>query len=418
MIRLTFLDYRSRHEEITPFPRFQSSMHEQYQTTTTKYDSSLLKKLDNRRKPERTTPPRDPAQQAFSSSLDESRTKSSKAFDRSQKLQPLSLPIINTKQEYNESPVSGWGDNGTPSISPRSPYVFRRPSDSDPRSATERNERDKMGIPHRPLNSSSLKNGDDMNDYNRPDHGSYDQGYGENDLDFPAEETSGLRRLHIDDRVFRSEAYSPQSAAGQKRRASSPPREDQLPSLHTVGSQSDLFRRRESTSRSSPVPRIHSNHGSISSTASGPRNNSYASTFSLAPTVSTMSSYGRLSPSGLSPGGFSSGGLSPGGLSIMGHSPGALSIGGLSPGSTTPGGLSPRTPDEHLDSPYASPRGSVSLSQRPMHQRTISFENRCMPSSRKSSTADMAPANNVQDGFVCECCPKKPKKFETAEQLT
>lgn len=292
-------------------------------------------------------------------------------------------------------------------MSPRDRYTFGNQQTYDHRSPTERIEKERLVLPYRPSQPSNLKTEDDGSNHSRSSRGSYDQAYMDGDVDFPMEETSGLRKLQIDDRMGRGEGYSPLSAAGQKRRASSPPREDGLPTLHTVGSQSDLFRRRESASRASPVPRLHSNHGSVSSTASGPRNNSYASTFSLAPSsISTASSFGRLSP-----GGFSSGGLSPGG-----HSIGGLSPGGLSPGcSTTPGHQSPMTPEDHNDSPYASPRGSIS--QRPLHQRTISFENRPVILSGKSS-ADVSSNPNQQGCFICECCPKKPKKFDTAEELT
>lgn len=101
----------------------------------------------------------------------------------------------------------------------------------------------------------------------------------DNDVDFQMEE-AGLRRLHIEDYTGRNDPYSPGATAGQKRRASSPP-VDGGPSLHTVGSSSDLYRRRESVSRTSPSPRFHSLSGSISSTTSGPRSNSYASTLSI-----------------------------------------------------------------------------------------------------------------------------------------
>jgi len=196
-------------------------------------------------------------------------------------------------------------------------------------------------------------------------------------------EEASLKRLHIDDYSTRYDLYSPGAAAGQKRRASSPPR-DEGPSLHTVGSASDLFRRRESASRSSPSPHFHSTSGSVSSTASGPRSSSYISTLSLAASnITNSNSYGRLSP-------------------------------GVSPGAT----------DASLDSPYMnsmssnpSPQSSIS---RTNHQRTISETRPLMTSQKLRDNAGHVKHNSapkIQGVFICECCPKKPKKFDSQEEL-
>jgi hypothetical protein len=225
--------------------------------------------------------------------------------------------------------------------------------------------------------------GDDASSVTSRSRESYDPRVSpDHDVDFHMEE-AGLRRLHLDDYSARLDTYPPGSTAGQKRRASSPPG-DEGPSLHTVGSASDLYRRRESASRTSPAPRFHSNSGSVSSTASAPRSGSYVSTLSAGgSSITSLNSYGRLSPGGISPG-----------ASDMSDSPYVTSL-----------SLNP------------SPRGTLS---RTNHNRTIS-ETRPLMTSRKLSDGMSHGKHNgapkMQGVFMCECCPKKPKKFDSQEEL-
>jgi hypothetical protein len=324
------------------------------------------------------------------------------------------MPVTSGRLGATESLFSRWGDGGLSTVSPPSqyaagPYEYRSPSDRD--------DAERSPLPYLQHSASgSLSNSEDNPSFASRANGDSDRN-SDIDTDFPMEETSGLRRLRIDDNSLRLESHSPTSAAGQKRRASSPPGEDGQPSLHTVGSASELFRRRESAARASPTPRLHSSHGSVSSVGSGPRNGSYISNLSLAASssITSMSSYGRLSPGGLSPGGLSPGTMSPGGLSP----------GGLSPGGLSPGGVSPRSNDGGNDSPYttsssitASPHGSVSS---PQNQHTMP-EVRSLIGTRKSSERNIGLVKRITTDklhgvFICECCPKKPKKFETEEEL-
>jgi hypothetical protein len=98
------------------------------------------------------------------------------------------------------------------------------------------------------------------------------------------------------------------------------------------------------------------------------------------------------------------------------------SYGRLSPGGLSPGGVSPRNNDGSTDTPFittasltTSPRGSAAS---PIH-RTL--PERPLMNARKSSdpisqTKRSSPSK-LQGMFMCECCPKKPKKFETEEEL-
>lgn len=187
--------------------------------------------------------------------------------------------------------------------------------------------------------------------------GSYDYaGAEEMDVD----DLASPKRPHMDD------AYM--ASGGQKRRAASPPAADG--SMYP----SDTLRRRETGGRGSPTPRL---------TNSGlpplSRSDSYVSTASMAQSTATAYSYEHCSPSG-----NSSGGVSP----ISGNSP-----------YTTPKSLNP------------SPRGSIST-RAPLHTRNVSNSTPMrLPEMQKPGGSKM------QAFFMCECCPKKPKKFETHEEL-
>lgn len=244
-----------------------------------------------------------------------------------------------------------------------------------------------------------LSNHDDNSSLaSRSNRGSYDQGFNDVDTDFPMDE-AGLKHLNLGDRSPpHLEGLSPVSTLGQKRRASSPPREasreDRL-SLSTSGVSSELFQRRASghlsASRASPVHRFHPNQGSISSVSSlsARTNGSYTSSTPLSAassSITSVSSFDR-------------------------HSPG-----GASPSSEM---------DLSQDSPYVqsvslnpSPRGSVS---RASHQRTFS-ENKPTAAGRKMSSGEPGHVKHhsvptLQGVYMCECCPKKPKKFDTQEEL-
>ncbi|PVH84447.1 hypothetical protein DL98DRAFT_512348 [Cadophora sp. DSE1049] len=384
---------KSKNQESLPsFQSFQSSVHDKYQSTAQAFDRTQIQKLDARRAIDNTTPPRGHSNPGFSSSVNDVSPTSRVHHEHRypSQLKPLSLPILPGRPGLVESPLSRWADTPLSSaISPGNPYPrFGMQSQYDRRSPNDADS-DRSPLPYiRRSGSSSIINlNDDASSVTSRSRESYDQRVTPEHDDFPMEDT-GFRRLHIDDYSNRHEGYSPGATVGQKRRASSPPGDDG-PSLHTVGSASDLYRRRESASRASPTPRFHSNSGSVSSTASAPRNNSYASTLSVtASSITSMSSYGRLSPGGISPGGISNPG------SDMSDSPYVTSL-----------SLNP------------SPRGSLS---RTNHNRALS-ESRPLMTSRKLSeslgTSKHDSPPKMHGVYMCECCPKKPKKFDSQEEL-
>ncbi|KAI9716008.1 MAG: hypothetical protein M1812_005642 [Candelaria pacifica] len=326
-------------------------------------------------------------------------------------LRPLSVPdgasnIVKPQHRWPSDAQSATVSPGQlSSASSSQSYVdFRSPTYHRKSASSVLTDHEKF-LPAREAKSTRSGSNSIFGDYDenpslasRSNRDSYDQGYNEIDSDFPMEE-AGLKQLNLGDRTPpHLEGLSPVSTLGQKRRrASSPPREatreDRL-SLSTSGGSSEVFQRRTSghlsASRASPVHRFHPSHGSVSSVSSlGARNGSYQSSTPLsAPSSSmtSMSSFDRHSPGGVSPSSE---------MDILQDSPYVQAV-----------SLNP------------SPRGSVS---RASHQRTLS-ESKPTPASRKMSSDEPGHVKHhsvpkLQGVYMCECCPKKPKKFDTQEEL-
>ncbi|MCJ1431902.1 hypothetical protein MMC27_001258 [Xylographa pallens] len=220
------------------------------------------------------------------------------------------------------------------------------------------------------------------------------------DLDFPIEETGGMRQLHLDDRSPPSiDVHSPDSRSGMKRRASSPPRDathDSKTPLQTVGgTSSELYQRRTSghllATRASPVHRYHPSHGSVSPASSGGLlNGSYASSAALSfagSSITSLSSHERSSPSGLSP------------LSEQHDSRDSQYV------KSPPLNSIPQDPMSHPHHINPDIQTTAALAQQQMSAENASHS--------VQSNAPKLQANM----HICNCCPKKPKKFDTLEEL-
>lgn len=209
------------------------------------------------------------------------------------------------------------------------------------------------------------------------------------DHDFAMDE-NGIRDLNINDRSPGTEDY--QLKGGLKRRASSPPSEAAREDRPTAAGNTDLYHRRSQqmlVNRNSPVSRFHANQGSLSSASSlGQRTGSYASSYGLSIASSATSFSDRLSP------------------------------GALSPSTETElGPISPYVAANRSGTHNPSPRGSLTrmplqrgpTENEPPHNRKLSSDS--LIHSRHSSVSKMSGL------YICECCPKKPKKFESEEEL-
>jgi hypothetical protein len=341
--------------------------HSQFQfnrPTDNEYDHHVLKKLDSRRVFDNRSPPR---RSGLSMSITDLQTQPEARLRANGA--PPSLPIRLNNQSSIDSPSRFTDASLQTTALPRAGQYYQS-SGPDYRSPTESTDMDRS-----PLYRARRNNSDDAT---MSMHSNYDVNM--EDVDFPMEETSGIRKLHIDDTYARMDYQ----AVGQKRRASSPPGGDSPPQA-LLGT-NDLLKRRDGVGRGSPAPRLSLvPQSSLSTVSSAARSGSYVSTASLNTNISSLNSFGGRSPSGLS-----SGGLSP--VDMMANSP-----------YNTPMSLS------------HSPCGPFG---RGAHQRNLSSENRQLVSPRKVVEVPKATISKLQGGFfLCECCPKKPKKFETAEDL-
>lgn len=219
--------------------------------------------------------------------------------------------------------------------------------------------------------------------------------YGQIIFDEPEPESSEetqMRRLRLgeSDRMsLRRRRYSPHSKVGRKRRASSPPQElDERLSQSASGNSNELFHRRSS--------------GHLAGQQTPPINrfvvSSLSSTSSIARTGSVVSSTGITSITN--------------------------SLASLPPvDRTSPGGLSPAS---ELDSgsPFVGP---LSLNPSPRdslakaHHRAFSEVKPSTGVRRmsrdESSQTKQHGLSRIHGVYICECCPKKPKRFDSADEL-
>ncbi|EME84451.1 uncharacterized protein MYCFIDRAFT_96869, partial [Pseudocercospora fijiensis CIRAD86] len=223
--------------------------------------------------------------------------------------------------------------------------------------------------------------------------GSYDQSmYVHED----SMEDGPMSNLNIHDRHDRSpgsHTSDEYARAGTKRRASSPPRDhardEQRSSVSSASTgYSEICHRRsiQQLPRGSPVSRFHPNHSSLSSASSYvPRHGSLGSSLGVASIPSSATSYGS--------------------------------------GRLSPGALSPAPdPEGRICVPYGSnkalsPNPAVA---HPSHQRTLSESTQ--GGQQRSPVESAVHSRNgsvthLQGTYICECCPKKPKKFDTEEEL-
>lgn len=331
------------------------------------YDKQLLSKIGGPNTPTRTAAP------PLSSSAQDSPADPPAQKLNGHQLKPLSVP----DRLHPESPAAKWPQSGA--ISPG--YTgFRSPVFDGP--DAQRGRFGSISTPG-PL------------DENLPLHrGSYDHSFF-SDHEFCGMEENGMRNLNIDDRgPAGPEEFHMQQKGGLKRRASSPPPEAVRDDRPTTSGTHDLYHRRSAqmlVSRNTPASRFQMHHGSLSSvSSSGPRNGSVGSSLGYSTAASSMTSYGgdqRPSPSALSPS-----------------------------GPTELGPVSPYATNRSLN---PSPRGSLS---RPQHSRGYSESEHPSQIRRLSQESTIhsrhnSMANRIPGAYICECCPKKPKKFDNEDEL-
>lgn len=225
----------------------------------------------------------------------------------------------------------------------------------------------------------------------RSNRGSYDQAvFSDIEGDFPTDEPVPPRHFILREPT---PPYPEGSKQGMKRRASSPPREpisDDRHTLHMATSNGDLSQRR---------------------TSGHPSTNTLSVNTSYAPSQRTLSAASSLS------------------IRTSGSYSSALSIGGSSMTSLSPydrpspGGLSPSSDlDTYHEKSILNPSSPVALIQ----PRGLSGANSLEPPTTDATGKVSMPtvlsvpkpaAPKIGGLFICDCCPKKPKKFDNPDDL-
>ncbi|RAQ49926.1 C2H2 finger domain protein [Aspergillus flavus] len=277
----------------------------------------------------------------------------------------------------------GWRDY----IGCRSPSV----ESSAPSSAVDY---DNPNYVRRRGGGATPQNEDSLSLPSRSNRGSYDQGiFSDIEGDFSTDESLPPRLFNVREAT---PPYLDTSKSGMKRRASSPPREpisDDRHTLHVTTSNGDLSQRRTSghpfTNTLSVNSAYAQSHGSISA----------ASTLSL-----------RTS------GSYSSAALSVGGSSVTSASVYERSPGGLSPNSDL---------ESFHDKFHLNPTSPGGVSNQPATRGAPGTNTLEPPNPNVARKMSLQTSLNVpnQAGskmgglFICDCCPKKPKKFDSPEEL-
>ncbi|KAL6707948.1 hypothetical protein ACN47E_003622 [Coniothyrium glycines] len=337
------------------------------QNSSHAYDKQLLSKIGGPNTPTRTTAP------PLSTSAQESDAHAP-LHKLNGQLKPLSVP--DRLYPHPDSPAPKWPPSGA--ISPGY-NDFRSPTFD---STTFDSHRARFG---------SISTPGPLDENLSQHRGSYDHSIF-SEPEFGMEE-NGMRELNIHDRSpADSDEYQSVPKGGLKRRASSPPTEATRGERPTTNGHNDLYHRRSQqmlVNRNNNASRFQANPSSLSSTSSMGQHTGSVSSIGFSTTASSMTSHGgdhRLSPNGLS-----------------------------AVGEAELGPASPYTANKSLD---PSPRASLS---RQPHQR--GFPESEHPQIRKMSTEGMlqsrqnSMASRLPGAYVCECCPKKPKKFDSEEEL-
>ncbi|KAL4921230.1 hypothetical protein BDW62DRAFT_141984 [Aspergillus aurantiobrunneus] len=228
----------------------------------------------------------------------------------------------------------------------------------------------------------------------RSNRGSYDQSVvSDMEGEFSTDESLPPRLFSVREAT---PPYLEVSRSGMKRRASSPPREpigNDRHALHTTTSNGDLSQRRTTghpfTNNLSVNSGYTHSYGSLSA-ASSVSQRTTASYSSAAPSIgssiTTASTYDR-SPGGLSP---------KSDLDVFHEKP------VINPSSTT--GVSAQLAAQTTQDP-----GSLESSSSGNPPRKMSFQT--------NLNLSKPAAAKIGGLYICDCCPKKPKKFDSPEEL-
>ncbi|KAJ5907835.1 hypothetical protein N7495_000517 [Penicillium taxi] len=318
--------------------------------------------------------------------------------DHSGSISSLTVPSRTTANLSSPTPSESsildakrHGSTQSGGVSPRSKrkdFIEGRSPSVDSSAPSSAIDYDVKDFARRRFGGTAVSGEDSIGQPSRSNRGSYDHGvFPDIDGDFTIDDSSPVRQFIL------REPTPDGIRQGMKRRASSPPREpvsDDRQTLHSATSNGDLSQRRTSGFTNNltvnntyvPSPRTLSAASSLSIRTSG----SYSSGLSIGgSSMTSISTYDRPSPGGLSPCSdldtFHE-------KSILNPSPQMTSLQQMPrviPVSTS------------LEPPMTDATGKISM------VTALSVPKSITP--------------KISGLYICDCCPKKPKKFHNPENL-
>ncbi|KAJ5570927.1 hypothetical protein N7535_004587 [Penicillium sp. DV-2018c] len=296
----------------------------------------------------------------------------------------LDVKWYNSPQSGGVSPRTkvGWGE-----------YAERRSPSVESNAPSSALDYEQESLGRRRHRGTTPQRDDSISLPSRSNRGSYDQGvFSDAEGEFSTNEPAAPRQFILREPT---PPFSDPSRLHMKRRASSPPREsvsDDRHTLHVTTSNGDLSQRRLSGHPSTSTLVVNPNYArsqrALSAASSlSIQTGSYSSTLSIGgSSMTSLSPYDRASPGGLSP---SSDLDTYHEKSILNH---------CSP-VTIAQPVFPRPPGPaSLEPPATDATGKI-----PVPATIINVPKHAAP--------------KIGGLFICDCCPKKPKKFDSAEDL-
>lgn len=349
------------------------------------YDQHLLSKIGNSLSPRGSISHGSDHRGSISALTVPSRTSSNLPSPGLSEGSTLDVRWFSSPQSGGVSPRAnmGWRDY----VEGRSPSV----ESNAPSSAVDYDSSYMREMGRRRYRGTTPSREDSISLPSRSNRGSYDQGvFSDVEGDFPTDEPIPPRHFTLREPT---PPYATGPRQGLKRRASSPPREpitDNRHILHMTTSSGDLSQRRMSGHQ-------FTNNLTV--------NGSYA------PSQRTLSAASSLS---IRTSGSYSSALSVGGSSMTSLSPyDRPSSGGLSPSSDLDAYHEKSILNPSSPAPLALPRGlsGANTLEPPATDATGKMSMPPILSIPKSS------APKISGLFICDCCPKKPKKFDNPDAL-
>ncbi|KHJ34618.1 putative c2h2 finger domain-containing protein [Erysiphe necator] len=350
-------------------------VHDKFQAICRPYDKEMLSKLDFKRESNHKPSPSSLNRSILPSTTLDTSSTFSLSYGKQVPSESLSLPVTSTRKIPPIDSFLHWAE-----AIPFPSTCNHTISQADSKFPTEINNNiDRSFLPRFPSHLANIiQDKIDRCDPSLGNRNPLSQRIFMESEEENRKERNIIRRS-LNEKAYQSDLYPPLLAVGKKRRASSP-LDDENTQFYAVKSPNKFSRKYESVTPRNPSD---SRYGSISSINSDIRSDSHSSTESTTSSRTSVSSFGRLSPGGISP----------------------KSIDVINSSHTT-------SNQRHRRSSF-----KVNLQQKSSNDNKMVAKTTHQRLESVCSSQQNQRLSNSVGIFICECCPKKPKKFDNKEDL-